>query len=120
MHSRTWRLAAPPLSMLLALTLSTSCSRSPAKPTLPAVTPLCEPVTLPASEVERIDCLALAGPPPSLTTLRGMPRCRDEDGDAMDPDLSCWTAAHAWRAGAVIVRQAEWIAGVRRCLEAAQ
>jgi hypothetical protein len=38
----------------------------------------------------------------------------------MDPDLGCWTAAHAWRAGAVIVRQAEWIASVRRCLEAAQ
>lgn len=120
MLSRPWRLSAEVLlSMLMVSMLSISCSRSPAKTTLPPVTQLCEPVTLPASKVEGIDCLAVVGPPPSLTSLRGMPRCRDDFGP-MDPDLGCWTAGHAWRAGAVIVKQAEWIADMRRCLEAAQ
>jgi hypothetical protein len=105
----------PLLWMLLALTLWMSCSRSPAPkaPTLPPVTPLCEPVTLPAPEVEAIDCMALVGPPPSLTTLRGLPRCSD-------PSASCWTRVHADLVSRVIVQQAEWIATMRRCIAAGE
>lgn len=101
------------LSTFLALTLSTSCARSPAPkvPTLPPVTPLCEPVTLPAPDVEEIDCLAIAGPSPSLTILRALPRCPD-------PGSSCWSRAHADLVSRVVVQQAEWIATMRRCLDA--
>lgn len=99
--------------MFLALILWTSCSRSlaPKAPILPPVTPLCEPVMLPAPEVERIDCLAVAGPPPSLMSLRGLPRCTD-------PAASCWTRVHADLVSRVIVQQVEWIATMRRCVEA--
>ena len=102
------------LSTLLALTLSTSCSRSPAAPkapALPPVTPLCEPVTLLAPDVEEIDCLAIAGQSPSLTILRDLPRCPD-------PSSSCWSRAHADLVSRVVVQQAEWIATLRRCLDA--
>lgn len=105
------------LVFLLALTASTSCWRRSTSPA-PSCPPSLPPVTIdpPATSV---DCRVVLGPPPALTTLSGLPRCRRPDGSVMADDEMCWTSGEASLAGGELAHLVVENARVRACLEAA-